>query len=350
MMKNFTQRGIALSIALIVAVLSMFFLAFLEWAGVAEHYIALLVLMTLFTFIAVYVVAFVVVEELIFGKLKTIHKTLSKFNEKEHGKTQVNISELIQDVEKQMVAISLRHSEEINELRKSERFRREFLGNVSHELKTPIFNTQGYIETLLSGGAEDETIRKDYIAKAAKNLDRLAGIVENLLQISQYETGKLELEQEVFDIHLLTCDVFDSLAYLAEERGIRLRFKDGSNQAFWVEADKARIAQVLNNLISNAIKYGSENGNVLVGFISNGNGTLTVKVVDDGIGIAPEHLSRLFERFYRIDKARSREKGGTGIGLSIVKHILEAHQQNISVESTIGIGTTFRFTLKEARG
>lgn len=344
-MKNFTQRGIALAIALFVSVLVMFFLVFLEWQGVIEHHTKLLILVTLFTFVAVYVVVFIVIEELIFNKLESIHKTVSKFNEKGNGREQLAISDLIQDIEKRVVAFSVKQKQEIDELRENERFRREFLGNVSHELKTPIFNTQGYIETLLEGEVEDETMRQNFIEKAAKNLDRLAGIVEDLLQISQYETGKLELELEEFDIHKLTLEIFDALAYLAQERNIRLQFKEGSDRPFFVYADRTRIAQVLNNLISNAIKYGRENGNALVGFLPNTDGTVTVKIVDDGIGIAPEHLPRLFERFYRIDKARSREKGGTGLGLSIVKHIIEAHKQTISVESTIGIGTTFKFTL-----
>lgn len=344
-MKNFTQRGIALAIALVVTVLEMFFLVFLDHLAVTELSVKLWVLVTLFTFLAVYIVAFVVIEELIFSRLKGIHKTITSLEKKDEKNEPKNISDLIQGIERQVVALSLRQSEEIDELRKIEGYRREFLGNVSHELKTPIFNTQGYIETLLDGGLEDQKIRKDYIEKASRNLDRLAGIVENLLQISQYETGRLVLEQEQFDIHQLTNDVFDSLAYLAQERNIKLQFKENSDKPFWVYADKTRIAQVLNNLISNAIKYGRENGNVLVGFLP-AEDLLTVKVVDDGIGIAPEYLPRLFERFYRIDKARSREKGGTGLGLSIVKHIVEAHGQSISVESTIGIGTTFRFTLR----
>lgn len=344
-MKNFTQRGIALAIAIMVTVLEMFFLVFLDHLEVTALSVTLWVFVTLFTFFAVYIVAFVVIEELIFSRLKGIHKTITTLEKKDRKSEPKNISDLIQSIEKQVVTLSLRQSEEIDELRKIEGYRREFLGNVSHELKTPIFNTQGYIETLLDGGLEDEKIRKDYIEKASKNLDRLAGIVENLLQISQYETGRLVLELELFDIHQLTNDVFDSLAYLAEERKIKLRFKENSDKPVFVYADKTRIAQVLNNLVSNAIKYGRENGNVLVGFFLNGD-ILTVKVVDDGIGISPEYLPRLFERFYRIDKARSREKGGTGLGLSIVKHIVEAHGQNISVESTIGIGTTFRFTLR----
>ncbi|MCS6820084.1 MAG: ATP-binding protein, partial [Chitinophagales bacterium] len=255
---------------------------------------------------------------------------------------------ILDDVKEQVLEFSRKKSAEIEELKKLEKYRKEFLGNVSHELKTPIFNIQGYLETLLDGGLEDPRIAREYILRAAKNADRLGNIVEDLLLISQYEGGELELYIERFDIHQLTKDVFDSLRMQAQQRGIKFQFKEECDQPFYVEADKSRIAQVLNNLISNAIKYGRENGNVFAGFYIMED-KLLVEISDNGPGIEQHHLGRLFERFYRVDKARSREAGGTGLGLSIVKHIIEAHGEQVHVRSTVGIGTTFSFTLKRSR-
>ncbi len=345
-MKNATQNGIALSIATAVSGMLLLFIVFLEWWLKKDFGTLFLILPSIFIFIVTYLLTYSIVEEFIYRKIKVIYKIINNLKSgKELNAEAIADSNMIVEVEKQVIEYTLRKSAEVEELRKLEQYRREFLGNVSHELKTPIFNIQGYVETLLEGGLEDERINKSYLEKASKNLDRLASIVEDLLQISQYESGELKLDEERIDIHKLAKEVFESLTYQAESKNVKLHFKNECDRPFFVFADKVRIGQVLNNLISNAIKYGRENGNVFVGFYEMDNQILT-EVTDDGMGIAPEHLSRLFERFYRVDKARSRERGGTGLGLAIVKHIIEAHGQSVNVRSKIGVGTTFGFRLK----
>ena len=234
----------------------------------------------------------------------------------------------------------------IQDLRKAENYRREFVGNVSHELKTPIFNVQGYIHTLLDGGIEDPGINRKYLEKAGKNIERLSAIVEDLEAISQLESGELRLSFERFDLKRLASDVIESLEMAARERHIQLCLEASNSRPWLAKGDIGRIRQVLTNLLTNAIKYGSDHGTCTITFYDQED-HLEIAVSDDGIGIEPEHLNRLFERFYRVDKSRSREQGGTGLGLSIVKHILEAHGQSISVESEPGVGTTFRFSLSK---
>lgn len=235
-------------------------------------------------------------------------------------------------------------NEEFNKLKKLENFRREFLGNVSHELKTPIFNIQGYLHTLNDGALDDKNVSRRFIHKAVANADRLSNLVNDLLIISQLETGELKLEKETFDIYLTIKDVFEIMEILAKEKNISLEVNMASDKSFFVFADKSKIRQVLHNLILNSIKYGKQDGKTIVGCYET-EGKITVEVTDNGIGIANEHIPRLFERFYRVDKSRSREEGGTGLGLSIVKHILEAHNQTVFVKSNLGAGTTFSFTL-----
>jgi two-component system phosphate regulon sensor histidine kinase PhoR len=344
--KNPAQKQFAFMIAAAVALFVLVAAGFFLWMKQGSIAATQLIILTVGSLLFTYAVTYLILEEYVFKKIRTIYSVINQLKiSKDYPVNEQQSANIIDDVEKQVIDFSMRKSAEIEELKKLEQYRRDFLGNVSHELKTPIFNTQGYIETLLDGGLDDPKINKDYLEKATKNLDRLASIVEDLLQISQYESGKLVLDIERFDIHQLTQDVFDALSYQAKSKQISLSFKSESNLPFFVEADKVRISQVLNNLISNAIKYGREKGNVFVGFSVVDNLLLT-EISDDGMGIAQEHLSRLFERFYRVDKARSREKGGTGLGLSIVKHILEAHGQTVNVRSTVGIGTTFSFALK----
>lgn len=236
--------------------------------------------------------------------------------------------------------------DEIERLHKLEVYRKEFLGNVSHELKTPIFNIQGYVLTLLDGGLEDPTINRNYLERAEKSIDRMITIVDDLEAISQLETGELQIEPERFDICVLAKDVADAQEMKATAKGIILTLPE-EPKPIYVYADRFRIRQVLVNLIVNSVKYGKEYGETKIRFYDTGENVM-VEVADNGIGIEKEHLPRLFERFYRVDKSRSREQGGTGLGLAIVKHIIEAHNQTINVMSTEGAGTVFSFSLKKA--
>ncbi len=226
-------------------------------------------------------------------------------------------------------------------------YRKEYLGNVSHELKTPVFNIQGYVDTLLNGGLEDATINVDYLRRAERSIDRLINIIDDLETITQLESGGLDLDMDTFDIATLCKDIYASLELNAAKKNIKLELARKYDKPVLVKADKFRIRQVLVNLITNSIKYGKENGTTLIE-LNYLNDDVVIEISDNGDGIDEKHLPRIFERFYRIDKGRSREQGGTGLGLAIVKHIIEAHDKSIKAESQQEKGTKFTFSLLAA--
>jgi two-component system phosphate regulon sensor histidine kinase PhoR len=234
---------------------------------------------------------------------------------------------------------------EIEKLHENEAFRREFLQNLSHELKTPIFSIQGYVETLLSGALNNPDVNIKFLENTSKNIDRLVNLVDDLDEISKLESGELKLSLENFTIQNLIKEVYDSLYLKASDKQISLTIKRGCELALNVHADKEKIRQVLINLIDNAIKYGKSNGLIEAGFYKVEGKKILIEITDDGYGIAEEHRSRIFERFYRTDSARTRKVGGSGLGLSICKHIIEAHNQSIHVRSTVDVGSTFVFEL-----
>lgn len=238
---------------------------------------------------------------------------------------------------------------EIKKLKELEAYRREFIGEVSHELKTPIFAVQGFIHTLLDGAMDDDRVRIKFLKKAMKNADRLSSLVEDLLVITQAESGEMEIKIRKFTIYELVVDVLDSLEYkfTRKNKNITYSILDYGWRDVQVLADRDRIHQVLSNLVDNAIKYGSPTGWVKI-HIRVKDEKVYVSVEDNGPGIEEEHLEKIFRRFYRVDKSRSREKGGTGLGLAICKHLMSAHGEQISVASTVGTGTTFTFSLKKA--
>ncbi len=238
---------------------------------------------------------------------------------------------------------------EINVLKDQDSYRKEFLGNVSHELKTPLFTIQGYILTLLDGALKDKSVRDKYLKRAAKGVDRLINIVLDLDLITQFESGIKIVDKKKFDIVELIQNVFDLIEIESEKNRISLVYDKNYSNPVYVFADEERILQVLTNLLVNSLKYGVEGGRTEVSLV-NSEDKILVKVSDDGIGVSQEHLPRLFERFYRVDATRSRKKGGSGLGLSIVKHIIEAHNETITVKSEIGKGTTFSFTLEHFKG
>jgi two-component system phosphate regulon sensor histidine kinase PhoR len=255
--------------------------------------------------------------------------------------------DIISEMNEEVAQWAKEHRSEIEELKKLENYRREFIGNVSHELKTPLFNIQGYILTLIDGAMNDPVINKEYLLRTEKNIERMISVVEDLEVISRLETGEFELDMSVIDIVSLAKEVIDLLDTKSKKKGNLLFFREEYSKPIYVKADKERIRQVLINLVDNSIKYGKEKGKTKVSFFDMDENIL-VEVSDDGIGIESKDLPRIFERFYRVDKSRSREQGGSGLGLAIVKHILEAHQQTINVRSSPGVGTTFAFTLKKA--
>jgi two-component system phosphate regulon sensor histidine kinase PhoR len=238
---------------------------------------------------------------------------------------------------------------EINILKDQENYRREFLGNISHELKTPLFTIQGYILTLIEGAMKDKKVREKYLKRAAKGVDRLISIVKDLDLITQFESGIKTVDKTDFNIYELVENVFELMEFESEKNNIKLQCENDNSTPIYVYADQERILQVLTNLVVNSIKYGSNNGYTKVVIEDLNKEKVIIKVIDDGEGIEKKHLPRLFERFYRIDKNRSRKKGGSGLGLSIVKHIIEAHNEQIFVKSEIGKGTEFSFTLSKPK-
>lgn len=239
---------------------------------------------------------------------------------------------------------------EIESLNIREEYRREFLGNISHELKTPLFTVQGYLETLIDGGAiKDKTLRVKYIERATKGVERLINIVQDLDMISKFEVGDLNIDIEGFDIIAEIQNVFDLLEMKADAKNIILMFDEKYISPIIVYADKDKIQQVLTNLVMNSIKYGKENGTTEIAVEKISKTKILVRIYDNGQGIEQQHLPRIFERFYRVNKSGSREEGGSGLGLAIVKHIIEAHNEKIFVQSTHQIGSEFSFTLKTSK-
>ncbi len=342
MNKNPTPR----SIALFTSVLLTFLVGLISYFIISEILFLFILLLSVFLFS--YFLFLYSIEVFIYRKIKLVYKNIHslKVRKLDPKPADINMLDPINEMEREVRDWAEDKSSEIEQLRTMERYRKEFLGNVSHELKTPIFNIQGYINTLLDGAWEDEEVLIHFLKKAAKGTDRIASLVEDLEAISQLESGFLTMETEIFDIHDLLHDILDSMDMKAAEKNIKLEFKEGCDVPFIVEADKDRIRQVVINLLVNSIKYGKENGYTKVGLYDMDENIL-IEVSDNGIGIDEVHLPRLFERFYRVDKSRSRDEGGTGLGLSIVKHIIEAHDQTINVRSTKGVGTTFAFTLKK---
>lgn len=256
-------------------------------------------------------------------------------------------ADIADEIDKKLGEWEEEKKEEISHLMKMELFRKEFLGNVSHELKTPIFSVQGYVHTLLDGGIEDKDINMLYLKKAAKSIDRLISIVDDLESVSKIEGGEMILEKQTFDINDWVKDTLESLELMAKEHDVALQLDTKSDRAFYVNADKNAIRQVLVNLIVNSIKYSGVDGVTEISYSEEADKVL-VHIKDNGIGISSEDQNRLFERFYRVDKSRSREQGGTGLGLSIVKHIVESHGGAIGVNSEPGKGSTFTFSLDKA--
>lgn len=237
---------------------------------------------------------------------------------------------------------------ELNVLKDKDSYRREFLGNISHELKTPLFTIQGYILTLIEGAMRDKKVRDKYLRRAAKGVERLIAIVKDLDLITQFESGIKTVDKSDFNIFDLIDNVFELMEFESEKNTINLDYDKDYLEPVYVSADQERILQVLTNLVVNSLKYGTKNGFTKVSVEDFDKDKILVKVIDNGEGIDKKHLPRLFERFYRIDKNRSRKKGGSGLGLSIVKHIIEAHQEQIFVKSEVGVGTEFSFTIQKS--
>lgn len=296
-----------------------------------------------------YALILAVLQRFIYRKIKLIYKFIyqTKASKKEEMYYKYILPQKgIDDVREDVERWALQREGEIELLRTNEKYRKEFLQNLAHELKTPIFAIQGYLDTLVDGAADDPEIRDKFLRKASKNVGRLVNLTNDLDEISKLESGEIPLHKENFVIQDLIREVYEILHIKALEKSIRCQFKKGTEVGITVFADKEKVRQVLINLVDNALKYSHENGNVEASVYNTDGKRVLVEISDDGSGIGEEHLGRIFERFYRTDMARSRKIGGSGLGLAICKHIVEAHGQTIHVRSKVNVGTTLGFTLE----
>lgn len=293
---------------------------------------------------AAYILNYLSVKLFLYNRIKVIYRAIRRRKLDSDQRIEIDMSkDLLAEVTKETESFVADRNMEVLHLRQQEQFRREFLGNLAHELKTPVFSIQGYIMTLLEGGLEDPNVNTKFLERASKAVDRITTLLEDLDQITQMEVDKIQLNQTRFDIVKLVNEIIDMLHALAEEKQIELKLAKGY-ESIYVMADKTKIEQVLVNLIKNSISYGNENGETVIRFNAFDTSIL-VEVSDNGPGIDAAELPRLFERFYRVEKSRNRHEGGTGLGLAIARTIIEAHGQAINVRSTVGIGSTFSFTL-----
>lgn len=304
------------------------------------------------TFLGSYLLIRTVLESFIYRKIKLIYKFIYQTKASKREETyykyilpQKGIDEVREDVEKW----AEQRSAEIELLKNNEAYRKEFLQNLAHEFKTPIFAIQGYVDTLLSGAMDSPEVRKRFLENTARNVDRMVNLVEDLDEISRLESGEQPLYKENFVIQELIKEVYETLSIKTTAKNIKCTIKKGCEYPITVFADQEKIRQVINNLLENAVKYGKQDGTIVASIYRTDDEHVLVEFSDDGIGIAEEHLPRIFERFYRTDRGRSRDKGGTGLGLAICKHIIEAHGQTMHVRSKLDVGTTIGFTLDAKR-
>ncbi len=344
--KNLSPQQLSSSTALIISLpISIGFYFFLR-----DGWVALICFIIIF--LGSYGLILFMVQKFVYRKIKLIYKLIyqTKASKKEEFYykdilPQKSIDEVREDVEHW----AQQRKAEIEVLKRNEAYRKEFLQNLSHELKTPIFAIQGYVDTLLNGALENPEVNRKFLSSTSRNIDRLVNLVDDLDEISKLERGEQLLYKTNFIIQDLVKDVYESLSIKADVKQLKMLIKKGCELPLTVYADKEKIRQVLINLVDNAIKYGKQNGVIEASAYKIDGKRILIEISDDGTGIAEEHLGRIFERFYRTDLARSRKVGGSGLGLAICKHIIEAHQQAIHVRSAIDVGTTFGFTLESRK-
>ncbi len=333
-----------------VAAINAFAISLL--VGIANYFFIKSWWIALASFAVLFVISYLLIryftERFIYRHIKLIYKFIAQrkaTKREEFFNKSVLPEKSLQEVSEEVEQWAEQKKQEIEILKQNEQFRKEFLQNLSHELKTPIFAVQGYVDTLLSGAMNKEEVAKKFLVSASRNIDRLVNLVDDLDEISKLESGEQRLFKENFVIQELISEVFESLSIKASAINIKTYIKKGCELPITVYADKEKIRMVLINLVDNAIKYGKQNGAIVFSAYKTDDENILIEISDDGFGIAEEYLTRIFERFYRTDLARSRKEGGSGLGLSICKHIVEAHDHVMHVRSTLDVGTTFGFTL-----
>ena len=332
--------------AIFIVIILTLLLGFFMWYKAVNDWLFLIVFAIISFGISFFIVQFRI-ENFIYRRIKRIYDDVSLLESSSLTSRTIttDMATLTQEIEK----FAQDKKVEIDTLKIREEYRKDFLGNVSHELKTPLFTVQGYIETLLDGALEDKTVRKKYLGRANKAVERLLYIVKDLDLITKLEAGELNVEWEVFDIIELIKTTFELLEMKAAKKKITLMFDMEYETPIYVNADVEKIRQVITNLLVNSIKYGHENGTTEVSVENLIQNKVIIRVTDNGEGIPEQHIPRLFERFYRVDQSRNRKEGGSGLGLAIVKHIIEGHEERIYVESVEGVGSEFSFTLEKKK-
>ena len=342
--KNSYSFAIKTSFA--ISLISLFVVAVVLYLySLLDQYYFQLILLVILIFIISFLIIQSRIEAFIYGKIKNLYKDLNIIDSISLSKPNVStdMNSLMQNINE----FSKDKKLEIESLKVQEEFRKEFIGNVAHELKTPIFTIQGYIENLIDGAVENKLLRDKFLNRAQISVERLIYIIKDLDMITKLESGSQNLEVTSFDLNKLIKNIFDQLEIQAQKKEIKLTFNTNYSESILVNADRDKIHQVITNLIINSIKYGTFKGTTEISLESLTTEKLIVRVTDNGEGILNEHLPRLFERFYRVDQSGSRKQGGSGLGLSIVKHIIDAHNENIYIESKLGIGSEFSFTLSK---
>jgi two-component system phosphate regulon sensor histidine kinase PhoR len=344
--KNITPQQVAAINALTIAIVG----------GIANFIITDNWVITIATFFGLFLISFVMthyfIQRLIYRKIKLIYKFINQTKASKREEfyyknilPQKSINEVRQDVEKW----GIQKKKEIENLQQNEAYRKEFLQNLSHEIKTPVFAIQGYVDTLLNGALEKPEVNRKFLENAYRNVERLVNLIDDLDEISKLESGEQLLHVSNFSIQDLIKEIYETLSIKAVNKNISCCIKKGCETPVFVYADKEKIKQVVINLVDNAIKYGKNNGHVEASIYNTDGKNILIEFSDDGSGIAEEHLHRIFERFYRTDYGRSRNIGGTGLGLAICKHIIEAHSHSLHVRSNLEVGSTFGFTLTKAK-
>ena len=337
------SRGIALILAVAIAVLATAFLSLMSESSITYMLVAGALIFSIS-----YLLINITLEFLIFKEIGNIYTLLEKIQKKDLSDIQdksfrSSLSPL-RKINSVINSYAIARQKEIETLTKNAEFRREFIADISHELKTPIFATQGYIHTLLDGAIEDKHVRMKFLKRAAKSLDSLDVLVQDLLTLNQMESGVIKFSFTDFDLKELIDEVIEELEHKASKKDVKIRWEYDAEKKYITHADRPKIYRVCQNLIFNAVKYNHQGGEVHIS-LKTGKNNVQVEIKDDGQGIPPEDLKRIFERFYRVEKSRNKKEGGTGLGLAIVKHILEGHKSKISVSSTVGKGSIFSFSL-----
>ncbi len=344
-----SPRSLSIYISLLLSLFSVFLIIVIFWLKDVD----INLWMILLTFVLIFIVAFALIyftlERFIYYKIKLLYRATQMFKpNKDISELDLNMNkDILGKVSKDVARWMVDQHKTIDQLEERENFRREFIGNLAHELKTPIFSIQGYILTLLEGGLEDKDINLLFLERASKSVERVTDLLNDLDAISKLESGHFNLEKIRFDLTKLLYEIKNDLDFKAIKKKIEIKINDPIEKEVWVIADRDKIAQVVSNLLNNAISYSKEGKKIA---ISNNvlDKKILVEIIDNGVGIKKEDIDRIFERFYRVEKSRTRNKGGTGLGLAIVKHIIDSHNESITVRSNPGEGTTFTFSLNKA--